>query len=239
MKQLLLLLFAALAATAIAQTPALEQAYLTKEMEDGRMTSVDVNLKMNEYRKVLNAVGGYPQLPIDSASKDVKFEYILDAPGISKTVLMKRIKEWCAINYVDLAAVSQYEDVESGKFILKGYVLLPYRRTYDWLFGSKTQTFSDFRAAHTVAFTVKDGKVKYRVERLVYQWRTPGATVGSTYLAGADNEVSLRSVFPLIAGDMKNLRNQVELILSTKTAFEDMRSDLLKYMQAWQEDYKF
>lgn len=222
-----------------AQTQQIEEAYINKQIVLKAISPEEATLKVKEYRRILKELGGYPQLPFDTLTNDFKFEYFLDVPGVSKSMLMKRIKEWCAINYVELSAVSKYEDLESGKFILKGYVRLPFRVTYEWLFGKYTQSYSDFKAYHTISFTVKDGRVKYRIESLTYMLHVPGKMVGNTYLPAVDVEYPLRSQFPLISGETSNLINQFELIHNTVTAFDASRGDLLRYLLNWQEDYKF
>ncbi len=239
MKHLFTLLLLAFSLSVSAQTQAIEEAYINNQIHNHEIPVAEAAEKAKEYKRILKELGGYPQLPFDSTTNDFKFEYILDVPGVSKSILLKRIKEWCAINYVELAAVAKYEDAESGKFILKGYVRLPFKRTYEWLFGKSTQSFSDFKAYHTISFTVKDGRVKYRIESLTYKWYVPGRMIGNNYTPAIESEYSLRSLFPLIAGDINNLANQFELIHNTVKAFDSSRGDLLRYLQNWQEDYKF
>lgn len=237
-----LILFAAFALFShlcIAQTQAIEEAHINKQLADKEITPADATIKIKEFRRIIKESGGYPELPYDTARRVFNLEYILDAPGITKNVLFTRIKEWCAIHYGDVSEVARYESLESGKYIVKGYAPIPYKNSYKGLFGNTNTTTGELKCYHTIAFTVKDGKVKCRIEELKYHYHIASSYIGTTYYPSSDYDVYFSQKFPLIDGNETNMANQFSLIRDTMKELEWIRSGMLKYLLDWQNDYKF
>lgn len=224
---------------AIGQTPEIELAILNKKTTTRQIDATDAAKYRDEIRKII-ADGAYPKIPYDTLTKQVTMVFTLDAAGLSKTVIFKRIKEWCALAYGDFETVLRYEDSESGKLIVKGYVKVPYIATFKGFWGDQRKTPTSQKCQHGIMFTVKDGKAKMTIENPSYSFDYGGYVSGSTYISATNYTKPLESFFPIIDdSDTASWRGTLNLIKATMSQFELSARSLEKYIQAYDADYKF
>lgn len=93
-------------------------------------------------------------IPVDSSSKLVSYNEVVQVQGASKEDLYIRGREWFANTFVSANHVIQMDDKEAGKIIGKGnsegfYTILLTPFTY----------FLNY----TVSITVKDGRYRYEI----------------------------------------------------------------------------
>lgn len=126
--------------TLLSQTKQLEEAYAKEQWDAGKYTGDQYGKIGRAWARLLaDFDGGYPELPYDREEERMKFEYIIELEGVTKAIIQTRLKEWTAINFGSIDAVLHYEDVESGKLILKGNFRIPYIDDYQNFWGQHKQ----------------------------------------------------------------------------------------------------
>lgn len=236
---LLTLLFPAIAST---QTFQMEIDHLNTLLQTGEKTPQEVTIMRKALIEACGDSKNYPVLPYDTLSGSFNFIYILECPKVPKDVLFKRVKEWCALSYVDIEHVLRYEDVENGKIIIKGYTPMAYRKTYKGWFG-QTKTYSQSsKGYHTMVVTCKEGKVKLEIKdiRFSFNSRPYWSSNTNSFVTGSESEIYLNQMFPITKNEP-----YVEWIglldLASQSVIEYKRHSigLHWYLLNWENDYKF
>lgn len=93
-------------------------------------------------------------LPVDSISKLVTYQGVVQAEGISKNDLYLSAKEWFVKTFKSANHVIQMDDKESGKIIGKGIS----KSSYNYLMHTVLYDLN-----YTVSITVKDGRFRYEI----------------------------------------------------------------------------
>jgi hypothetical protein len=239
MKYALLLLLLTICCHAYGQSLSHEYSLLNEKFKSGDL-SVEKVRDMKAELKDIEKNGTYPVLEYDSASSDITYKYVLDCPGISKSILYKRIKEWCALKYGDFETVLRYEDFETGKIIVKGYVNLPY--DYGWLewFGQGLTNTQKTKCTHALVATVKDFKIKFEIRELAYDFEYGGYMIGTTYYAKTGYKLSISSFLPLVNNArIKDWKTALSLLKNTESEFRLTKESLHRYLMDYLVDYKF
>lgn len=211
---------------ATAQTLKIEFDSIENAFQQGKIAQVDAIKKRAFLEKI------YPSLPYDTLMQDFSFSWTVDLPGVPKNVIFKRVKERCAALYGDIDAVLRYEDMETGKIIVKGYVPIRYKQAYQGLWKVR-EIVGKADCYHTIVFTIKDGKMKYEILSLAYKGRFAYSTTNTTY------EYSFKSMFPVGTKSDIEIRNTLELASDTLRAFDLIKKHFQVYILAWKSDYEF
>ena len=115
---------------AIGQTEQLEIDYLSERYQSGEITQDQFVELGTKWKQLLKDFGGFPTLPYNEETDRIEFNSVHELPGMSKDVIFNRIMEWAAISFVDLSAVQRYDNIETGKIVLKGNFKLNIRDDY-------------------------------------------------------------------------------------------------------------
>jgi len=223
---------------AYGQSLAHEYALLNEKLksEDYSVEKVrDMNARLKEMEKA----GTYPVLQYDTASSDITYRYVMDFPGIPKSILYKRVKEWCALKYGDFETVLRYEDFETGKVIVKGYVEIPYEFTWAEMFGGAMMSANKTKCTHALVATVKDFKLKIELREVAYDIEYGGYMFGSTYYPKVSYTKSIQSFIPLVNVKLRDWKTTLTLLKNTDIQFRYMKNSLEKYLLDYLNDYKF
>lgn len=224
MRNVLLAAILLLGVAAKAQTLKIEFDSIESAFKQGKVLQVDAIKKRAFLEK------NYPALPFDTLIQDFSFSWTVDLPGVPKNVIFKRVKERCAAIYGDIDAVLRYEDMETGKIIVKGYVPIHYKQSYQGLWKIR-ELPGKADCYHTIVFTIKDGKMKYEILSLTYKGRI--AVTNGTY------EYDFKSMFPVGMKSEIEIRNTLELASDTLRAFDLIKRHFQAYILAWKSDYEF
>ena len=73
---------------------------------------------------------GYPEIPYDTASKSFKYEFVVHFDDINKEIIYNRVLEYASINFDYLANITDYQDYNSGKIILKVKIPTQWKSAY-------------------------------------------------------------------------------------------------------------
>lgn len=95
------------------------------------------------------------ELPKDLVTGKIVYEEVVQAEGLTKTVLYSNALEWFALKYNSANDVILLNDENSGKIIGKGIFKIVY-------FTREPSIF------HTISVYIKEGKYKYVISDLSY-----------------------------------------------------------------------
>lgn len=239
MKHALFFTLMLLSIAAQSQTLAMEYALLNQKLKSGDY-DVERVRDMNAELKDIEKSGKYPLLDYDTVSHEITYRYIIECPGVPKTIVYKRIKEWCALKYGDFETVLRYEDFETGKIIVKGYVDLPYEYNWVGLFGEIQTNTEKTKCTHALVATVKDYRVKIEIKELYYEFVYGGYFIGSTYYPKVSSQKSISMFLPLVNNKkVRDWKMSLSLLSNTELQFDYCKESIHKYLMDYLVDYKF
>jgi len=97
-----------------------------------------------------------PNIQVDTGAHKIDFRGVVETPGISKTKLLNRAKDWVNRNYDMIFAVVTMCDESSGHLIARARV-----------FGSHPRGLITITAPYELSYTIdircKDGKYRYEI----------------------------------------------------------------------------
>lgn len=218
------------------QTMAAEEKYLNEAVTSGRLTQTEATYRAKIWKEIR---GEYPEIPYDTATKSLSVDQVISFPGVTKAQAFKRVKEWAALHFGKLDAVLEYEDVESGKIILEGYVPIVYEASYENVWG-KMKTRPDSKSlTFSMVLTIKDGKAKVEYENLRYQYWIYGLAINGVYHPRERVDVDLKFGFPLISGDPGTWKGTFNLIRQTISELKATGPSIEKHIRDVANDCGF
>jgi len=218
------------------QTVEMEEAYMNKCLSDKTWDQVHGAERVRLWRTLRD---GYPIIPFDTATRSVTVEHIISFPGIDKVTAFKRVKEWGALHFGSLEAVTDYEDLESGKIILEGWVPVSYDATFENIWGN-VKSVPSYRSLYfSLVVTVKAGKAKVRYENLKFHYSVGGYIVGGVYMPVELVRAPLGGLFPITSSDSSTWPGSVDLIRKTMRELNATAPSLETYVRSAEADYGF
>ena len=218
------------------QTVEMEEVYLNQCMADKKWDQPTGLEKVRLWKQLRDV---YPVIPFDTATKDVLVEHIITFPGVMKGAAFKRVKEWGALHFGSLEAVTDYEDAESGKIILEGWVGITYESTFSNFWGTTKAVPTSRHLYFSLVVTVKDGKAKMRYENLKYHYTVGGYIVGNTYFPVELVRAPLGRMFPITAGESGTWKGSMDLLSKTMQELNATAPSLEQYVRDVAVDYGF
>lgn len=220
------------------QTVAMEKAMLNQALKDGSLTTQEVTDRVRMLREL---EGVYPVIELDTATREILVpERVITFPGVTKDRAFKRVKEWGALKFGSLDAVTDYEDAETGKIILEGWVSVWHSASYKNIWGT-VKTFPEERQVlFSLVITVKDGKAKMRWENLKYKHRIPGYfSTSNIYVPAQEFIYPVYTAFPLAMSDPGTWKGKIDLLNNTLLELNATYPSLEKYVRTVDDDYRF
>ena len=181
----------------------------------------------------------YPKIPYDTVLKKAVFQQYFKFDGITKVQAFKRCKEWAAFKFNKLDAVIEYEDIESGKLILEGYVEIPYIKTFKNMWGNLKSAPTAIELYFSLMITMVDGKAKVTYHNLRYRTFIPGFVSSNVYIPAEYYTFSFDSMFPMIEKDFLSWGGAFDLVRNSLAELNGTAPDLEKYVNEFKVDYKF
>ena len=225
----------------LSQTEEIEKQYLHNKVLNKEIDPVTYGNLAKEWSKLLSDFKGYPKLPYNEEKGIIQFIVIKDFIGIEKKVVFNRIKEWAAVSFGSLDAVLHYEDFETGKIILKGFVKIPYRKDfkYGFFIQKAGETIESIECNQTFVFTIKDSKVKVEVFNLSYKYVIQPMVIGTLYYPGFSFDKSIHLLYPITSGDPLTWKEKLSLLEETDYEIIITIQNLENYIKNYKEDYIF
>ncbi|MBK8557367.1 MAG: DUF4468 domain-containing protein [Lewinellaceae bacterium] len=191
-------------------------------------------------KSLIDSEGGYPELPYDSVMNSFSFRYVFQCPGMSKAQIMQRVKEQAALSYRKFAAVKEYEDFESGKFITEGWFPMRVNAYSVLRVGIFFIPLGDVSCYHSFVFTVKDQAFKMEVKNLEYNFIFGGYNFNTNSYSDIRNERKpLESFFPIVSNHEKLWKGIFALAFETRRATDLYARSFEEHVKRMDEDYRF
>lgn len=156
-----------------------------------------------------------PRLPIDSETKLVTYEGVVEVPGATKDQLYDRALDWMAKTYQSANDVVQIKDKDQGKLLAKGGILFIYRNVPTGF------------VVHTQTIYVRDGRYKYVMTGFHHQNLTGGVAGRDGSMGALEQTAPPKGFRPALWYDM---------LRGTDAKVKTMISDLEQAMQARGKD---
>jgi hypothetical protein len=238
MKHLLAVTLLLFSITCHAQTDQLEKDNLTRRFENKEFSSEEFRTLAGNWRQVRANLGGYPQLPYDTATKAIVFKKVLETKQ-SRAISYSRIMEWAAINFGSIDAVLQYGNSDDGKIILKGYFDVTHDKEVKNFWGQTKSGYATTKCFQTFVFTIKEGRVKAEVRDLKYEYSSGGYLSGSIYIPRTTIKTPIESTLPITNWEKNRWVEMLDLLSKTTTSINDSLDQLQKYISNYEKDYGF
>jgi hypothetical protein len=235
MKNLAILLFISICYSAVGQTLELEKQSLSQQVRLKKITSEELKRKAVKLSQLTEELGGYPSLPYNQEKERFEYEFIYDTKT-DKSTTFNRILEWSAIRFNDVEKALRYQNIETGKVVLKGVFEIIYREDVEGWFRTIEST-TDINCNQTWIFTIKDNKLKIEVEQIAFQYRRSNL-VNGVYQFN-DKLVPIDYVYPIVRGDEKGWKGNLNMLRQTSNTIELYALGLRSYINEYESDYKF
>jgi hypothetical protein len=219
-----------------AQTVEIEAEILNRGISEKKWDPVETQERAKLWKQER---GNYPKIPYDTVLKKVIFQHIIKFDGISKQQAFKRCKEWAAFEFNKLDAVTEYEDAESGKLILEGWVRIPFTQTYKNVWGNTKSAPSWSDLYFSLMVTLVDGKAKVSYHNLRFESYIPGYAIGNIYIPSEIVKSRFESLFPIVDHDFASWGGIFDLLRNSLADINATAPSLEKYINGLGGDYRF
>lgn len=233
-KQISIVLLLVLPCMAMGQSIEAELNYLSEAQRRGDLTPQQLTERASKIRKMKDE---YPVMQWDSLERRVVLDKVITFPGVGKQQAWKRMKEWAALNFNKLDAVVEYEDYESGKLIIEGYVEILHLAAYKTIWGKRIPETSDLHFSMIV--TVKDERAKVQFRNLRFKYYVPGYVSGSTYVSPEIYEKSLGYMLPMTSNEPEVWDIYFSLLRNSLQDLNERAPSIERYVRSVSEDYRF
>ncbi len=237
--RLLLLILSALPYVLISQTLELEEEYLNKVIQSGKLSHEELKEIGKSWNKLLKEFGGYPELPYNTKTQKIEFIKIDNFQGILKKDIYKKVKEWIAINYGAINSVLHYEDYDSGKIIVKGWNKFYIDDIFKNFWGNPKDVIRSLKCYHTVIFTIKDGKMKTEYTNLEYESESGGYTIGTTYVPLSKINYNIQELYPVTKKEKSTWISRLSTLKNTVVEIKNIQESIKYFVLSVKDDQKF
>lgn len=236
---LLILLILLSSINALPQTRKVEAEKMSKSYQNGGISQSEYLEIGKKWNVMLDEIGGYPELPYNAETGIVQYEFVKSFIGIDKKTIYNRIKEWAAVNFGRLDAVLHYENLETGKIVIKGSFELPVLYDYKTFWGKEKEDSREGTCFQTYIFTIKDEKLKIQITNLSYEVRMSYYSSSTNSYTKATTKLSIYEVCPVILKDPLRWKEYLTMIKFTSTEIIIFVNRLESYLNSFEQDYKF
>jgi len=235
-KIIIFLLF--LSSVVYSQTEQLEKESLSNRYSNGEFSAETYKIYASDWRKMITDIGGYPNLPYEVTSGQIKFK-LIETTDQSKKTNYNRILEWSAINFGALSRVLHYKDFESGKLIIKGWFDVTHRNEYKNFWGKSKEGVKTTKCYQTYIFTIKDNTIKVEIVDVRYEFKSYGYYSTSTYIPGRTFEISIHDIYPITNFKSSEWKEKLDLLNQTNIRIKKHIINLNNYIKDYSNDYTF
>lgn len=203
------------------------------------MDKTEILKLSNDWRAFLTKNGGYPELPFNEDLNSLDYEFIYSYPNLNKTEITSRIKEYAAINYGKLDEVLHFDDVNSGKLIIKGWFPMTVLAEYENFFGNTKEFISSLKCYHTIIFTIKENKLKVNYQNIDYEAITGGYFNSNVYIPQVINNYSIESLYPITEAKKDSWQTRLNTLVETSERVNEYQLLFNKFLEKTSTDKDF
>jgi hypothetical protein len=221
MKTIVIVLTLFLSTALFAQSDSIENAAIYKKVLSGEISNEMFSKAAREWKKVIQSIGKYPDLPIDQNGK-VYYTYLTSFKGLSKEYLFSRTLEWLTIYYgllpLDLNANPSEGKIifRNSKFVKDGSIIV-----------------------YTAIITMKNEKILVEYSGIAYQTHTDGYYSGDLWVPDRSVTTEIEKIFPIILKKQSEWMIYLQLFKSINDNFESSINELNTYIANYNSMYTF
>lgn len=242
MKKIFILPFlcALFAADVNGQTPSIEKENLARRFRQEAISPEEYREAAREWNRIMEELGGYPSLPYQEQSGSLEFEY-LSAYNLDKAIIFERILQWATINFTSSQAMPPYQNLETGKIILKGSLSVTHKK--DIFSGPKmdkiTEATENKTCYLTYIFTLNENRLRIQVINIDYEYTRPGYYSFDTYVPEQTTYYSIHSRYPITSTETRQWKANLDLLGQTSHQISLLVKELETYIANYASDYEF
>jgi len=216
------------------QTQDIEKESLNSRYQAKEFTQLEYKDMVFAWRDLTDSIP-YPQVPYDSASKKMEYEFVHSLEGIPRETIVNRVSEWAAVTFGSTQALLTHQD-EASRLVLNGSieVLFPDQGLVwknSWAGYVEKEIQNSSICYFTLVFTIREGKMRSQVMNLNYQYTDP--------IKELSYDRALTSFFPISKHQKDKWRGIITLINETKKSLDIMTASLVTYIKDYKNDYSW
>ena len=235
----LVLLFTFCFLNAFSQTEDIEIQYLRNGYKNGQYSATEFQQLSNDWKALLVSIGGYPKLPYDETTKEIKYKSIKSFDGFDKKTIYSRLMEWGALKFGNLPSVLMYSNSEDGKIMLKGCFSVNYKNDIELFFSSKKENVNSVKCYFTYNFTIKDNKLKIEVSDIIYKYQMSSNVTNNVFVPTYEIEQPINTLYPITYNKSVEWKGRLYLLNETNNTINSYFDDIEKYINNKTTDYNF
>lgn len=240
MKAQFLIVFTFFQINIFCQTYDLEMKNLVKNFSEGKINEKEFTQLSTDWGDILKSFKGYPELPFNEKSGEIEFDFVRSFKETDKSVLFDRIMEWSAINFGSLSSVMNYNNLENGKIIIKGWFEVFYKTDYLTFFlENKKESATKVKCNFILIFTLKDEKLKININGVNYNFLRMGYNAPNYYIPATEIERPISEFYPITNGESIEWKGRLDLLHQTNLRINSFINSLESYIKSKNEDYNF
>ena len=234
MKHLLLML-TFLPVFLFAQNKDAEFNAILKLSQSGELDQVLVQEKLTDWAKFIKDYGGYPEIPYNAETERVIFKKVIECPGLTTEQIYDRSMEWVSRNYGSLGSVLHYENLITGKIVIKASFDIYHKKEptfFLWFKDDDAMT----NCTHTLILTIKDGKCKIENENILF-YQYYATTEGQVFMR--TKGTPLQFIYPISIQRNNEWKRLLSLLESTTKHFDLLYMQIQLHINSIEKDYSF
>lgn len=216
------------------QTRELENEVMLNRYKARELSQLEYKDLVFAWRDLTDSIG-YPDVPYDSVSKKVEYEFRNSLKGISRETIINRVSEWAAVTFGSLDGLLTHQG-NTSRFICNGSVevffpdlVLVYKNA--WRGYVETELQNSSICYFTMVFTIKEGDMRSQVLNISYQY--------TDFLTDRSISRTLNSCFPISNNEEDEWKAVITLVNETKQSLEIMIALLVDYIKDYENDYSW
>jgi hypothetical protein len=221
MKTIVIVLTLFLSTTLFGQSDSIEKAVLYKKVLSGEMTNEVFSETGKEWKKVVQSIGKYPELPVDQNGK-VYYTYLSTFKGLSKEYLYNRTAEWLTI-YFGFVPADLNANPSEGKIIFRNSKFV------------KTSC----NIFYTAIITLKNEKMLVEYFAVATQTQHAGYYFNDLWVPEKIVTTEIENMYPVVLKKQSEWNNNLQIFKFINDQFNNSISDLNNYIANYDSMYAF
>jgi len=219
---------------AFSQTLAMEYDTMMNKYLAKEYTQLEFRDLTKAWKQLMDSIG-YPNVPYDSVSKKVEYEFIHELEGIPRETMVNRVSEWAAVTFGSTNALLTHQG-NASRIILNGSieVLFPDMMMVwknSWKGYVEAEQLNSSFCYFTLVCTIRDGKMKTEVKNLTYQY--------TDFIRDRTITKTLNSCFPISSHEKEEWKALISLVKETSGSLNTMMGLLIDYIKDYEQDYSW
>lgn len=234
LQNLIILLLMASGTPGFSQTLELEYEAMMGRFLAREFTQLEFKDLSYAWRDLMDSIG-YPDVPYDSMTKKVEYEFVSELEGISRDIIVNRVSEWAALTFGSTDGLLTHQG-NASRLILNGSleILFPDMfmvwKNY-WRGYVEKELQNSSISYFTMVFTIKDGKMKSQVMNISYEY--------TDFVSDGSVNRTLNSFFPISNNEQDEWKAIIGLVNETRNSLDTMIKLLVAYVEDYENDYNW